>query len=732
MLPFRESDGMRACTGTCTHTRTHVTFVTFSIWLQVLLAALLPTTPAICYAQGADTVHLRDSLATDSMARRRHSSQLEHVTITAAPVSRGEAQTVIHIDTTTLSLTPNSSPWDLLRATAGLEVHEQGQGPGFASDMSIRGFSSDHSTDLALYIDGVPNNEPVNGHAEGYNDLNLLFPQIVTGIDVIKGPTSALYGNFAYGGAVNVQTLDKYHGYDVSAGGGSFGNAQGYGIAGFDHGSTGGVLAIQGFREDGWRPQDQNQYGHLHAAMIHMLGAMTAIDGSVDGYLTSYESPGFLDTTLYNAHSYNFVSNFGDGGFKRHAQERVSLQTFFKSDWEWRTTLYAQQGTWQFWLSTPPGLGGLTEGTGTESREYDSRYGFGGTTALTYAVHGLNVTLGADTRYTHAWYQNYTEASTGFRVDSAAQEIAAPARQLSGGLFVQSGFDVTRYAHLSLGGRVDQLSSAVRQPIGLSGDSLTTFSQTQHSKGIFSPKTGLLIHPFVGLGQPGIGLFANVSRGFRQTDGVITDPTLPFQTVWNYETGVKVDEGPVSVDASLFRMDVSNEQSFDPVLNETIGSGQSRRNGVDVSAHVTIFPGVTATTNFTILHAYYTQFVDDNLVDANPASQDSANFRGEPVFNTSKYIGATLVDVELPGRSWFGQVGVNVQGPYTPFEERGVLRPAYALFSISGGVHVFGLTDVWVGVRNLANTRYREVESGGQVTPGQARTVYASLRYRGV
>lgn len=42
------------------------------------------------------------------------------------------------------------SAYDLLRQTAALEVHDQGQGPGFASAASVRGFSSDHSTDLAL------------------------------------------------------------------------------------------------------------------------------------------------------------------------------------------------------------------------------------------------------------------------------------------------------------------------------------------------------------------------------------------------------------------------------------------------------------------------------------------------------------------------------------------------------------------------------------------------------
>src|SRR5207248_1389020 len=78
-----------------------------------------------------------------------------------------------HVDAALIQLTPARNPYDLLRQAAGVEVHEQGQGPGFASDASLRGFSSDHSTDLALWIDGVPINEPVNGHSEGYNDFSL-------------------------------------------------------------------------------------------------------------------------------------------------------------------------------------------------------------------------------------------------------------------------------------------------------------------------------------------------------------------------------------------------------------------------------------------------------------------------------------------------------------------------------------------------------------------------------
>ncbi len=677
--------------------------------------ALCATMPVVTFAQDSTKT------APDSSVRSR--SRLSQITITATPVERSEPLTVVHIAPLTISLLPSNSPWELFRQAAGLEAHEQGQGPGFASDLSVRGFSSDHSTDLALYIDGVPNNEPVNGHAEGYNDINLLMPQIVSGIDVVKGPTSALYGNFAFGGAVNVRTLNRFSGMDLTVGSGSFGAGQAALITGFDHGSTGAVFAVSGSREDGWRPHSENQYGHLHAAIVHDITPSTSVDASVDGYLTSYDSPGFLDTAQYNAGRTNFVSNFGDGGFKRHAQERVSLRTYLAPSLEWRNTVYAQQGTWEFWLSSPPGLGGLTEGSGAESREMDTRYGYGGTSALTYAAPGVDITFGIDGRYTNASYANYAESSIGYRVDSAAIVLASPAQQLSGGLFIQAGFDVTQYVRLDVGGRVDQLSTSVHQPQVDSAGSLMlgNYYDSQHAKGIFSPKAGILIRPFAGIGHPNFGVFANVSRGFRQTDGVITDPTLPFITVWDYETGVRFDVARWSVDASLFRMDVSNEESFDPALNAVIGGGQSRRNGLDLAASGPLAPGITAAASVTVLHGFYTHFVNPD---------DGVDYSGMPIFNTSRYVGAAHVDFDIPGQRWMAQLATNVQGAYTPFEEPGILRPGFALFTVAGAYKLTQTMQLAVGVRNLLDVRYRELESGGQATPGEGRAFYATMRYR--
>src|SRR5580692_1835140 len=129
---------------------------------SLALAAILATAPAMLSAQGTQTADSaahadslrarlaaqRESLEVDSLMRHSRQTRLQSVTITATPVDRSEPLSVVKIDQTQINLTPSNSPYELFRNVAGLEAHEQGQGPGFASDVSIRGFSSDHSTDI--------------------------------------------------------------------------------------------------------------------------------------------------------------------------------------------------------------------------------------------------------------------------------------------------------------------------------------------------------------------------------------------------------------------------------------------------------------------------------------------------------------------------------------------------------------------------------------------------------
>ena len=656
--------------------------------------AALPVAMLLTLRWGAGVA--QQPTAPDTTTRK--ASQLDEITVTAAPARRSDPAATLSIPRLLFRSAPGNNPYDRLRQVAGLEVHDQGQGPGFASNASLRGFSSDHSTDIALWIDGVPINEPVNGHAEGYNDWSLMFPQAVQSIEIFKGPTNPLYGNFAMAGVVNVRTLERTGRTEFQASGGSYGQVDASLLSGWDREHSGGVVALRGMREDGWRPNSGYQLGQGHLRAVRDLSSATTLDAGIELYAAGWDSPGFLTTEQFAAREFSHVSDPSDGGYKHRAQERVSLRVLSGSMIS-RTTIYATQGRWQLFLTTPP-EGGTTEGSGSQTEEEDRRYGFGATSALSWIGANTELTVGAEGRWDHSSYENWLTIQ---RQRDAAQDLVG-ASQASGALFLQSSASLTPWLRLSAGGRADVLYAHVA-PDGAPSGSAT--------RSLVSPKVGLLAHlPRL------IDLYANVSRGFRQTDGVIRDPNLPFITAWNYEAGLKLDRDRVSGSAAVFRMDVSNEQTFDPITLTSVSGGASRRQGIELSLQSALGRVASFSTSWTFVDAKYRRLV----------TEDGDTLSGARVFNTAKYVGSMVLNLKPGGHRWHGHLGSNIVGPYTPFDAPGESEPAYALFHTGAGLMV-GRAELSLGINNLLNRRYLELRAGDFIVPGQPRTVVVGLSY---
>lgn len=661
--------------------------------LSCIVAGALALAPACLSGQQPDTLHQHGDTLT------RNPIELEAITVTAAPAKRETPSATISVTPAVIRQTPATDAYDLLRQTGGIEVHEQGQGPGFASDAAVRGFSSDHSTDIALWVDGVPNNEAVNGHAEGYNDWSLLFPEAIKAVDVLKGPTSPVYGNFAFAGAINVQTLERMRGTTLWLDPGSYGHIGGTILTGWDHGADGGVFGARAVHEDGWRSNSSYNLDQGHGRIVHALSSRATLDAGVELYHTDWYSPGFLTEDAFQAGLFHQVEDVTDGGFKNRAQERVSLRVLAGPSLLWRTTVYATQGRWQLYLTIPPEPGS-GEGTGGQTEEEDRRHGLGLTSALTWYLHRAEITVGTEDRFDHSHYENWR---TSGRARAEAQSLVT-AHQGSGALFVQSEEDLGARFRLSLGGRVDyQNTSSTPEGEAPSG----------HGKSVFSPKVGLLYHlPVL------FDLYANASRGFRQSDGVIEDPTLPFITEWAYEVGLKLDGRRLNGSVALFRTDVSDEQTFDPITLTSVSGGASRRQGVEVEGTAEVAPGVRLSTDWTFTDARYQQLV----------TEEGDTLSGARVFNTARYTGVAALSVAPGDASWRLRLGTNVVGPYSPFDEPGVVRPTYGLLHLSAGYR-FGQVDLQAGIRNLLDRSYRELEAGGFVTPGAPRALFTTVRY---
>jgi TonB family protein len=132
------------------------------------------------------------------------------------PFTAASASTVRDRD---FLLRPRFTPEDILRSVPGLVI-AQHQGGGKADQLFLRGFDSDHGTDVAVSLDGVPVNMPSHAHGQGFADLHFLIPEVLSAVEITKGPYFADKGDFDTAGAINLVTRDRFDHSQITVQGG--------------------------------------------------------------------------------------------------------------------------------------------------------------------------------------------------------------------------------------------------------------------------------------------------------------------------------------------------------------------------------------------------------------------------------------------------------------------------------------------------------------------------------
>ncbi len=173
-------------------------------------AALLFAT-LICFSQSA-IVHAGDA-----------GSAVEVYVWGQQPTSAATEQTRWAKD---LELRSSNTPSDVLRLTPGLVIGQH-HGGGKADQILFRGFDSDHGTDFAVFIDGIPVNMVSHAHGQGYADMHWLIPETIERVEIYKGPYFPHLGDFATSGAMNIITKQRDKDSSLTLSGGSY-NTQRY------------------------------------------------------------------------------------------------------------------------------------------------------------------------------------------------------------------------------------------------------------------------------------------------------------------------------------------------------------------------------------------------------------------------------------------------------------------------------------------------------------------------
>jgi hypothetical protein len=538
---------------------------------------------------------------------------------------------------------PMRSAQDLLQLTPGL-ITAQHAGGGKAEQIFLRGFDADHGTDVNISFDGMPVNMVSHGHGQGYADLHFVIPDVVTQMEVSKGPYTTDVGNLATAGSIAFTSRDHIEENLIRVQAGSFNTAsvttlyqiplstahQGAYIAGQFFNTDGPVESPQNF-------QRFNLFGKFHAH----LSEETELALSVSGFSSAWDASGQIPV---RAIGQNFVNRFGSiDNLEGGTTSRQNINLIYR----------ARSGNRNFKL-----------------QGYASRYNFKLFSNFTFflqdPVNGDMIEqtddreiLGFNGQYRFsepfAWGLSTTSLGGGFRSDDIAVGLWKSPNRVR--LAPQVDSDIIE-RNLYLWAQEELiLSPKVRLQMGLRGDYFIynvedhldgQTADLPHASGyaqqtILSPKASLVISP-----TSDLNLFINAGTGFHSNDArnVIFDQRVSDLVKTFGHEGLSDDEinrrlmgfnfdpshrttgtlpravgGEVgfrtlikhrlNVATAVWLLDLDREFVYVGDGGYTELSDRSRRYGIDLEARLILTNWLTADADLNLAKGYFPDAPDD-------------------------------------------------------------------------------------------------------------------------
>ena len=290
---------------------------------------------------------------------------------------------------------------NLFRQSAGVKAINYGQGQ-IGTMINMRGFKSSAGNEVAIFIDGVPQNYPCLTMNHGASEISWLSPELIEKIEIIKGPFSSLYGDFALGGVINIVTKRSDPTPSVKAEGGSFGYFRALGIISSEAWIPTPLLAEDYYTIDGYRDNSQlSQWSPFNKVSYPLWGGVLSL--RYNYFYSDWGAPGYwpIDWVKSGIVNRRQAYNPTDGGRNELYQlvlnyapacgERGLYVTLYGADFHHK----------RFYKFLPV--------TGSQSGRQDDRRYWGGRVYYNLVFGDMgSLTVGAETRQDSGETQQYT------------------------------------------------------------------------------------------------------------------------------------------------------------------------------------------------------------------------------------------------------------------------------------------------------------------------------------
>ncbi len=447
---------------------------------------------------------------------------------------------------------------ELLRGRAGIQVRDfYGDGSGGAV-FDLRGFGETAVSNTLVLVDGRRLN---NGADTGAPDISTISIKNIERIEIIQGSGGALFGNQAVGGVINIITRRPQEFYaDVDVSLGSYDSKQV--TASISDRLDNGIsyrFAAEKRESDNYRDNNSVVYDNL-AGRVYYDYPDGRIFAEIQKSSEEMETPGALFAEeLEEDRRQSAVVYENDFQDTQTTTTRIGLTHHLSEMWSLDAELAYRDVDRVFATS-------FRSGAQPPADQVRDVYTFTPRLIGVLPVSGgdAQLTIGADLELT----DYYLSSSLG--IQQVDQKIYAG--------YVQGVFPVNEKLSVTAGAR----KALVRNHVTDSYD----FSQGVDLDDEVTVATlGVVFRP-----NPEWRLFARADENFRfakveeHTSIYGATTGVENQTGISYEAGTEWDNGNASFKATLYRLNLENEISWDAAAFHNVNLDSTERNGIVLEA----------------------------------------------------------------------------------------------------------------------------------------------------
>ncbi len=477
---------------------------------------------------------------------------------------------------------------DILRQAPGFSIFRRSSSRNAnptTQGVSLRGVGATGASRTGVFLDGVPLNDPFGGWVQWGR-----VPTVaIEAVEVIRGGASTLYGDASLSGSIELRPRrpdDATISLDIS--GGSQRTTSGAVYAGKTFGRNEIDVKASRFHTRGYSPIDEDVRGPADTfAGVRNSTISATLRRRFTDQFSAFVQPSYFGEARSNGTALQtnrtHSKTAAGGGEYRSDDSRINI----------RGRLFGGEQVYDQVFSAV-NADRTAESLSRVQRVPVNWFGFSAQASATAGDHTL--LFGLERRQVRG-----SSDEIGFFNNAASSVQAAGGRQVTTGFFAQDLVRIGERIILAAAIRYEKWrdNSAFNTSRSLSTGAATLIEFPDREEDALTPQIAGIFRI-----RESIGIFANYSRSFRsptlnelyrsfRVGNVITNSNenLRAERADNYETGVNLSKGPISLRASGFVINVDA-----PVSNVTLtttptlitrqrqNAGATRSSGVEAEA----------------------------------------------------------------------------------------------------------------------------------------------------